>query len=152
MHEQGRHRGVHAAGKAQSTRSSPTVARIFSTDDSTNDAAFQSRRQPQMSRKFASTVMPPWLCFTSGWNRIPKSRRVPSAMAATGFVLLEPVTSKPGGGFSIESPWLIQTFAGDANSCRSGEWSRVSKKAWPYSRRPARFTSPPRTWLMSCMP
>jgi hypothetical protein len=73
-------------------------------------------------------------------------------MAATGFVLLEPVTSKPGGGFSIESPWLIHTCAGDANSRRQRRMVAVSKEAWPYSRRPARFTSPPRTWLMSCMP
>ena len=138
---------------AQITRpSSPTAARIFATASSTNEAAFQSRLQPQMSRKLASTVRPCSVWFTSGWKRMPKRARSRFSIAATGLVLLEPVTLKPAGGWRIESPWLIHTRAGTSNPRSSGEPSWRSNEAWPYSRRPAGFTSPPSTWLMSCMP
>ncbi len=57
---------------AQITRPfGPTCSRTRSVASSTKDRAFQSRRQPQASRKLTRTFVPSSEWTTSGWNSIP---------------------------------------------------------------------------------
>ena len=118
----------------------------------TNDRAFQSRRQPQASRKFSRTFVPSSECTTSGWKSIPYRRRAESSIAAIGFVSVQPTTRKPSGARRTSSPWLIQTRLRGAIARKSVPPAWGTKTACPYSRRPERFTSPPSRWLISCMP
>ena len=56
----------------QITRSSPTCARIASTDDSMIDVIVHVGRHPQTSyRNRSSTSWPCGVCTTSGWNCTP---------------------------------------------------------------------------------
>ena len=83
--EQGRHRRVDAPGeRADDPPLAPPAPRICSTDSSTKEAAFQSRRQPHTSRKLASTFVPSSVWTTSGWKRMPKSRRSRASIAGDG--------------------------------------------------------------------
>ena len=54
-------------------------------------------------------VLPCGVCATSGWNWTAKSRRVSSAIAATGQFSVVPRLTKPRGGCITVSPWLIHT-------------------------------------------
>ena len=56
---------------AQITRPFPTRSRMRATASQANEAAFQSRRHPHTSRKFARTRVPSSLWTTSGWKSIP---------------------------------------------------------------------------------
>ena len=139
--------------RAQMTRPfGPTCSRTRSVASSTNDRAFQSRRQPHTSRKFARTFEPSSVWTTSGWNSIPYSRRAGSSTAAMAFVSVAPTTRKPEGARRTSSPWLIQTRLRGGMPRKRLPPGFGENSAWPYSRWPDRFTSPPRTWLMSCMP
>ena len=107
--------------RAQMTRPfSPTWPRIFSTASSMKEAAFQSRRQPHTSRKLESTRLPSWVWTTSGWNRRPNRRRSRASIAATALLSELATTLNPGGGFSIESPWLIHTRDGGRETAGAG--------------------------------
>ena len=137
---------------AQITRPSPTWALTLATDSSMNDAVFQSRLQPQASRKLARTLRPSAVWLTSGWNWMPKRPRRASSMAAMGVLCVAAVTENPRGRRRSESPWLIHTLVGEPTPSKSREPSLRSSSAWPNSRQPAPFTSPPRRWPMRCMP
>ncbi len=49
----------------------PTCSLTRSVASSTNERAFQSRRQPVRSRKLARTLAPSSVWTTSGWNSMP---------------------------------------------------------------------------------
>ena len=146
---------------AQITRPSPpdsrtwasTRDRISSTVDSMKLAAVQVGRAPATPiTKLRSTSRPRGVCPTSGWNWIPYRRRTGSDIAANG---VEPVVAdgrKPGGGSTIESPWLIQTGCSLPSPAKSGESSVNVMVAGPYSRFTAGTTSPPSSRAIRCRP
>jgi len=73
-------------------------------------------------------------------------------MAAIGLLLLAASTSKPGGGVSMRSPWLIHTGYLSPVGGSSGLGRVVSTMAGPYSRRCDDATFPPKAWVRACMP
>jgi len=75
-----------------------------------------------------------------------------SSIAAIGLVSVEPVMRKPAGARRTSSPWLAQTRLRGGRPRKSAPLASGENTACPYSRCPERFTSPPSTWLMSCMP
>ena len=79
-------------------------------------------------------------------------RRFASAMAATGLVEVEASTVKPGGTRVTSSPWLIQTDRRPERPRNRSPRRGTRIMAWPYSRRGAAQTLPPRSLAMSCMP
>ena len=83
---------------------------------------------------------------------MPYRRRAGSSTAAIAFVSVRPTTRKPAGARRTSSPWLIQTRLRGGSPRKSVPPGFGEKTACPYSRWPERFTSPPSTWLISCMP
>ncbi len=75
-----------------------------------------------------------------------------SSKAATGVDEVEPVTRYPGGGFTTESPWLIQTVCSGSRPAKSSESVARRATARPYSRPFAGVTSPPLTCAIHCIP
>ena len=90
--------------RAQMTRPEPTVARIDSTAARTNDPGVHSPVQPQTPyTKLRRISFPCGVCWTSGWNWMPRTVR-PSDRAAIGVLALEATALKPSGRRSTWSP------------------------------------------------
>ena len=62
------------------------------------------------------------------------SFRSASSKAATGLDASTPITRKPGGGCSTESPWLIHTVCSGSRPAKSSESVATVATARPYSR------------------
>src|SRR5664280_310144 len=114
---------------AQITRPSPpdsracasTRERISAIVDSMKLAGVHVGRAPAIPiTKLRSTSRPRGVCPTSGWNWIPYRPRTGSAIAANRVDVVRAVAPKPGGGATIESPWLIQTGCSGPSPANSG--------------------------------
>ena len=80
------------------------------------------------------------------------AHRSASSNAATGVERVEPITRKPFGGASTESPWLIQTVCSGSSPAKSSESVASVATARPYSRPLEGTTSPPPTCAIHCIP
>ena len=119
VHEQRRHRRVHAARRARrAPRPSPTWARIA------RDRALD-RRWPGSSRAAGRTrrtgtassrPVPCGVCATSGWNWTANRPRSGSSIAAIGIGVGAGRDAEPLGARVTASPWLIHTCSSAARS------------------------------------
>ena len=110
--------------------------------------------QPQMPwMKLARMSLPRGVWTTSGWNWMPKSRRLRSSMAANSELSVVATVRKPVGILVSLSPWLFQTWSDLGSFLKSAhEPSRTESAALPYSRCCPFSTLPPRKWASTCTP
>ena len=139
--------------RPQTTRLSPTWARIRAIWSVTMLTIVQVGRQPApSSRKRSSTRWPCSLCSTSGWNCTPYNPRSGSSNEATGVASVEDVTVKPGGAWVTASPCDIQTLIADGRPDSSTPGSTTASAVRPYSAVPVRATWPPSEAAMAWNP
>ena len=126
----------------QTTRPSPTCARIRAVASSMNDAIVQSPVQPQTSNaKLRRISRPRSVCATSGWNSSAYRPRSASSIAATGALALVATTRKPGrrGRDEVAVARPHAQLVGHAVEERAPSASLTRAPcAWPNSRCAAR--------------
>ncbi len=126
---------------------------MSATVASTKDAGVQVGAAPAMSTtKLRRISLPRGVWATSGWNWMPYSPRSVSASPAKAVESLWAVGTKPSGGRTIESPWLIQTGCSRSMPRKRPSSDVIWTDAGPYSRLALGTTSPPSSWAISCSP
>ena len=96
--------------RPQMARPSPTWARIASTDDSMKLSMVHEPGRPASS--WRNRVISSWPCgvwATSGWYCTAQIRRSGDSITAHGAPSEPAVATKPSGGRSTASKWLIHT-------------------------------------------
>ena len=124
--------------RAQITRPfGPTCSRIRSVASSTKERAFQSRRQPQTSRKFDEDLRALLGVDDLGveLDAVETARADPRSRRSRWSRWRRPPGS-PAGALRMSSPWLIQTRLRGGSPRKSVPPGFGEKTAWPYSRWP----------------